>query len=598
MQIPYGYESTVFISVSNDIFQWKSVFNSGTISRSCKCDSSSIGHESVLSDSSSCTHNMFAFFRRQKKQAGGNKKTKKQSGLELINEIQCVPVEKYEINFCNSFITPYLKSESTNPTKAQQTMGNTESSSKKSNVQSVDACYQPASVTFNNNAHKGIETKQCKTQDPSCENGTTATQCADKNLAEKTSVINDHAAGTSQSVRKVQEPKTITEVVNEPFTLQQTTNKSSADDKPTDTAAHKEKNNNSSATQYSGHSKPTFSKEVSHDDANYQEDFGTAPSSPTSECINQSSVSGHEYIRSTARDVFFKPLKPASECDTLDEVEKCSDNSRVQQSDNLTSDVRKHSVEDNINKNVCTSTAISEMIITEKTDVDLISTKEQSEFRNDICDQASILNTESLKKKNDSFDEFARGGDKIQTYQNNIISAEVSSSSKSVSDENIQIVRTKDKLVKNEQPNFCGKSQTISDFIPQNDTKIESFNNFHDQIHSDHLESSISSTYSDEDDEFEEADSRQDEPKKLDTYEYRPPHHIFSFNNVKQAGIQIPDITITESSDSEGESDYEIEGYQDQCYERIYPSVLYDITEVDESFSDTSDVEPRGFDDK
>lgn len=572
---------------------------------------------------------MFAFFRRQKKQAGGNKKTKKQSGLELINEIQCVPVEKYEINFCNSFVAPYLKSESTNPTRPQQTMGNTGSSSKKSNVQSVDACYHPASVTFNKNVHKGVETKQCNTQDSSCDSVTTATQCAGEKLVEKTFLINDHAEGISQSVRKVQEPKTTIEVVNAPFTQQQTTNKFSADDKQTDVAAHEEKINNSSATQYSGHSEPTFSKEVSHDDANYQEDFGTAPSSPTSECINQSSVSGHEYIRSTARDVFFKPLKPARECDTLDEVEKRSDSNRVQQSDNLTSDVRKHVVEDSLNKSLCTSTVVSEMIMTEKTDIDLISTKEPSEFRDDICDQASILNTESLKKKNYSFDEFARLGDKIQTYQNNIIkinnapaqcdsqginieigtsenfertdfSAEVLSrpSSKSVSDENSQIVRTKDKLVKNEQPNFCGKTQTISDLIPQNYTKIESLNNFHDQIHSDHLDSSISSTCSDEDDEFVEADSRQDEPNKLDTYEYRPPFHIFSFNNVKQAGIQIPDITITESSDSEGESDYEIEGYQNQCYERIYPSILYDITEVDEPFSDTSDVELCGFDDK
>ncbi|XP_065226763.1 golgin subfamily A member 6-like protein 25 [Planococcus citri] len=69
------------------------------------------------------------------------------------------------------------------------------------------------------------------------------------------------------------------------------------------------------------------------------------------------------------------------------------------------------------------------------------------------------------------------------------------------------------------------------------------------------------------------------------------PQHVEDFFNRKKSRRQIPDITITESSDSENESESgeEMESYP--CYERTYPSILYDITEVDESFSDASDMD-------
>lgn len=63
----------------------------------------------------------------------------------------------------------------------------------------------------------------------------------------------------------------------------------------------------------------------------------------------------------------------------------------------------------------------------------------------------------------------------------------------------------------------------------------------------------------------------------------------------KAGRMQIPDITITESSDSEGEGEseceFEMDCYRDNCYDRTFPTILYDITEVDEPFSDASDME-------
>lgn len=69
------------------------------------------------------------------------------------------------------------------------------------------------------------------------------------------------------------------------------------------------------------------------------------------------------------------------------------------------------------------------------------------------------------------------------------------------------------------------------------------------------------------------------------------PQHVEDFFNRKKTRRPIPDIMITESSDSENESESgeEMENYP--CYERTYPSILYDITEVDESFSDASDMD-------
>lgn len=65
--------------------------------------------------------------------------------------------------------------------------------------------------------------------------------------------------------------------------------------------------------------------------------------------------------------------------------------------------------------------------------------------------------------------------------------------------------------------------------------------------------------------------------------------------NTKAGRMQIPDITITESSDSEGEGEsegeFEMDCYRDNCYDRTFPTILYDITEVDEPFSDASDME-------
>lgn len=74
------------------------------------------------------------------------------------------------------------------------------------------------------------------------------------------------------------------------------------------------------------------------------------------------------------------------------------------------------------------------------------------------------------------------------------------------------------------------------------------------------------------------------------------PQRVEEFVNLKKSRRQIPDITITESSDSENESseEEEMEDYPN-CYERAYPTILYDITEVDEPFSDASDMEFNSF---
>lgn len=94
---------------------------------------------------------------------------------------------------------------------------------------------------------------------------------------------------------------------------------------------------------------------------------------------------------------------------------------------------------------------------------------------------------------------------------------------------------------------------------------------------------------SEDEDEYEEAQSKA----KL----FRPcaVAGAAAKHAMKTGRIQIPDITITESSDSEGEaeseSEFEMECYRDTSYDRTFPTILYDITEVDEPFSDASDME-------
>lgn len=55
---------------------------------------------------------------------------------------------------------------------------------------------------------------------------------------------------------------------------------------------------------------------------------------------------------------------------------------------------------------------------------------------------------------------------------------------------------------------------------------------------------------------------------------------------------QIPYIQITECSDSEGENEVVFLENSDDSSSRVYPSILSDIEEDEEPYSDASDVEP------
>lgn len=99
---------------------------------------------------------MFSFFRRQGKK--NDKKQKGQSGTKLINDIQCVPVEKYEIAFTTKKSLDRVQPE---PAKVQRSdnfsraMGSIESSpqkpEEKSSYQSSSVKYDYAATHVDNN---------------------------------------------------------------------------------------------------------------------------------------------------------------------------------------------------------------------------------------------------------------------------------------------------------------------------------------------------------------------------------------------------------------------------------------------------------------
>lgn len=559
---------------------------------------------------------MFAFFRRQsKKHGGGNKKSKKQSGFAIINDLQCVPVDKYEINFCNDVVLSDSKPDKVKRTKL--TMGNFESNPKKS----TESPTTPASVSLNNNVYRNMETKPTSwARDP----------LDDHEIDVKR--WNEQANETPRNEllkNVVQKPKTTDVAADEPASTQSGANKSVVNDKQMDMAAEK-RGDNLPATEYNECAKPTLSKEASCDDANSQEDFGTAPSSPTAEYVSQSSTSGRERSLSSARDAFFKTVtpvfdleKPSEHSSRANEVQRETSAEDAELEETLKEDRVAHE-----EKNHCGSP--SREVVSASTGEDVLDFA-VLELENDIRNQPVKSETTVLPKASgDDVRNLSRRSDVKPNQVEDVKVADVPQTQYNLSNANARTDTTEDSEYCDRTPKskhssknsqlICenqtearsmnrdvssrsNSTQTIPDLVACYSAEITNPNYFQPRpdIASDNPDSSLSFTSTnttDEDDEFEEAESKQEERKKFEMF--CPSGQILHSGGIKPPHrMQIPDITITESSDSEGESDYEIEDYhQDRCYERTYPSILYDISEVDEPFSDASDVELNDFDDK
>lgn len=472
---------------------------------------------------------MFSFFRRANKKSCETKKTKNQSTSKFINEIQCVPIEKFEINLIkNSNKKKESKRETLLKTVSRSSiMGNSESSAKKlapsneqTNADRNSLAREPNPLNLNNNVCPKTEMLKERNTEPRVENKIemrNKIECKTNNSKfcyEMCSNLEGHrrqvgAETTFVKNKRADEECKISGDIRNDGERQKTTNVRVNDENKLNISKMVNENSKiqdsnlcsegirvmTNGINYVHVKNDKYEKEESNV-AQTEQNFGTAPNSSTAEGVeNQTSKILVDKI-SLQKESIAKSNN-TRECNSKPAVELSMKNYNV--SDKTCEEKPLLCLE--INNSLMGEE--TKKLNPEECDTELIQNGRN--FSSSVAKSETIISVEkgTLKMEKDE-EEFEDADDKV---------------------ENIIMEREK-------KPVFC-----------------------------------------------------------IDLAENR-------FENVSRLGknrIQIPDITITESSDSETENDSEYESeteyYRDSYHERIFPSILYDITEVDETFSDASDLD-------
>lgn len=523
--------------------------------------------------------NMFSFFRRQKKT---DKKQKgQQSGSKLINDIQCVPVEKYEIAFTKK---PQDKSAQSRSDTCFEgaIMGSIESSPRKPEEKSASA------LKYNDYNHNDVTVEKSKEPWTNTQNHRSY-QPLSKDESSKVSVDYSQPAAKEVKVSNPQIPPVAKDAHQKTTDYQ---SQAAANVSPNCQPVVKDV---SAEYQSQPAAKDVFPKAPS----NYQSlpaVKDVLPKAP-SNYQNQITVPLKEVQKSSHESPTEKvPVKVeiTSGLNAIRPIESTKENMQTDKPvEGIPAEYRADPVSKNTRQEIEQLSAEKLSWITTELDP---SVGKQSLINDDIKNSTNETTETRIKQARDMFFSVEPKVEDIKAEKEFQTKKEMQSQS------------SVDEMEELEVDQFTEISFEDKDPSPGDDTRQEHSSEDHAKLmdpfsesqYSDSTRCSVdrfsesgrstdSEMRSDDEEEFEEAQSKA----KL---MFRPAMQCGAVGrHGRPARMQIPDITITESSDSEGEneseSDFEMECYRDSCYERTFPTILYDITEVDEPFSDASDME-------
>ncbi len=506
---------------------------------------------------------MFGFFRRQTK-----KKCKNQSASKFINDIQCVPVDKYEINFCKVANKERNAPRSEAKSKPPRIMGNSESNATKKADDIVAIVYpKTGSSNFNNNVD------EMTPKNSPIERRKDVTKCDGARDSKKEAKLANHVRRTEAKV--FEEPKAIP-------------------------------NEHVAKLTDRGHDCVLYSP------ANISKCEEKEKRPLTGDTQMRQTELAHRAERYADERLLIRHTESTNRVEKLDERSLIGDTRHTE----LTNQVEKYADESDSSQ----SSRVNE----NRTDT---ITRRWREDISTSSDDATATNDESSKQRamNASRDE-TDGQEMFGTAPSSPTNEDVVNQTEKNAEcqsaagfeVNVKAARNnffsslqnapKEVEAKNAEGRAERSTETSSytraerdDFSRSNSVRTSSQMDppsltDDTSLASDTIDTSMDETSRSEDDEFEESENKVEIFKKAIQKKIVVPGGATGNRNSRSTRIRIPDITITESSDSEGENDTdgeydEMEGHHDNCYERTFPSILYDITEVDEPFSDASDMD-------